>query len=396
MTSRSLITGIDIGTNLIKIVTVDASIKNEKGLPKIVAVATAESRGMRHGYITNPKDILFSLEHAIREMEEKTGSKLKKAFLAVGGVGLSSVVGTSATVISRADLEITNLDIEKVNEQCEKELPQSATINKKIIHTVPLQYKVDGKVINGNPLGMKGNRLEVKMLYIMMIEQHLNDIMQVLEDANIDIEDVVAGPMASSLVTLSNTHKIAGSILANIGSETVSVAIFENGTPVSMEVFPIGSTDITHDIALGLKVPIEEAEQIKLGAITGSAFPRRKLEEIVYARLSDIFDLIESHLKKIGRNGLLPAGIILTGGGSGINAIDELARASLRLPSRVGSIGVDLRDRSGLKDSTWAVAYGLCVFGMNADEGVLETGDFSKIFKSLLRKGQDLIKKFLP
>jgi cell division protein FtsA len=102
----------------------------------------------------------------------------------------------------------------------------------------------------------------------------------------------VASPIAASLITLTKAQKIAGCVLANIGAETVSIAVFENNMPVSLEIFPIGSTDITNDIALGLKVPLEEAEQIKIGAITGSSYPRKKLEEIIFARLSDIFELI--------------------------------------------------------------------------------------------------------
>jgi cell division protein FtsA len=252
-------------------------------------------------------------------------------------------------------------------EQCEKDIPPAAILNKKIIHSIPLQYKVDGKATLGKPEGMKGSKFEVKMLYITCLEHHLNDIIQAVEEAGVSVEDVMAAPIAASLITLSKSQKMAGCVLANIGAETVSIAVFENNAPASLEVFPIGSTDITNDIALGLKVPLEEAEQIKIGAITGSSFPRRKLEEIVQARLSDIFELIEAHLKKIGRNGLLPAGIIITGGGSGLTNIEELAKASLNLPSRLGTFHF-AREEKSFRDSTWAVAYGLCVFGTHADE----------------------------
>jgi hypothetical protein len=216
-----------------------------------------------------------------------------------------------------------------------------------------------------------------------------------VEEVGITVEDVMASPIALSFVTLSKSQKIAGCVLANIGSETTSISVFENNTPVSMEVFPIGGSDITNDIALGIKVPIEEAEQIKIGAITGSSYSRKKLEEIVEARLSDIFELIESHLKKLGRNGLLPAGIILSGGGSMLSGIEDLAKDSLSIPARIGSIELKLQDKNNYKDMLFGVAYGLCVLGINIDE---ETSiDTSSQF--LTKTGKAIatwIKQFLP
>ena len=183
-------------------------------------------------------------------------------------------------------------------------------------------------------------------------------------------------------------------MLANIGSETVSIAVFENNIPTSLEVFPIGSTDITNDIALGLKVPLEEAEQIKVGAITGSSYPRKKLEEIIAARLSDIFELIEVHLKKIGRNGLLPAGIVITGGGSGLNSIDTMGKVALKLPARIGTIGIT-NGSSSFKDATWAVAYGLCIWGLHAEEGP-EIDTSIRFVKNIVKAARRWVSRFLP
>ncbi len=386
--SRSIITGIDIGTYNVKVV-----ITN--GTQKILGMGIAESRGLRHGYIVNLPDVAMSIKYALADAEKKAGVKVKKAFVAIGGIGLGSIVSTSSVIISRADLEITALDIKKVTEQCEKDIPSSSILNKKIINSVPLSYKIDGKVALGKPEGMKGSRLEVKMLYITCLEHHLNDIIQAVEEAGVSVEDVVAAPIAASLITLSKTQKIAGCILANIGAETVSIAVFENNVPVSLEIFPIGSTDITNDIALGLKVPLEEAEQIKIGAITGSSYPRKKLEEIISARLSDIFELIEAHLKKIGRNGLLPAGIIITGGGSGLNNIEDMAKVALRLPSRIGSVNLGGDEKRSFRDSTWAVAYGLCILGTHTDEDKpIDTSNlfFVKMWKAIV----SWVKQFLP
>lgn len=397
--ARSIITGIDIGTHHVKVVIADAEVrvdsKNEKGQPKILGVGLVETRGLRHGYILNVSDAVSSIKKAVAEAEKRADVKVKKAFISIGGIGLGSITSTSSIIISRADSEITALDIKRVQEQCEKDIPTSASLNKKIIHSIPIQYKVDGKVVLGKPEGMHGSKFEIKTLYITCLEQHLNDLIESVEEAGISVQDVMASPVAASLVTLSKSQKVAGCVLANIGAETVSIAVFENNIPVSLEVFPIGSTDITNDIALGLKVPLEEAEQIKIGAITGASYPRKKLEEIISARLSDVFELIEAHLKKIGRNGLLPAGIILTGAGSSLSGIDEMAKNALRLPSRVAVLNLGISDKQGYKDSTWAVAYGLCILGMHADPD-LPIDTSSRIFENSKKTLIAWLKQFLP
>ena len=168
--------------------------------------------------------------------------------------------------------------------------------------------------------------------------------------------------------------------------------MFEDNTPISLKVFPIGSTDITNDIALGLKISLEEAEQIKLGAITGTTYPRKQLEDIILARLRDIFDLIEAHLKKIGKNGMLPAGIILTGGGSGVATIEDLARAALKLPSKVGAVHTSGQSQMYVRDSTWAVAYGLCIWGFTAEGEALGMKFAKRTGSSIL----SWVKQFLP
>ena len=295
---------------------------------------------------------------------------------------------------SRADAEVSELDVAKLREQCEADIPHAASANRRIIFDVPLQYKIDGVAALGDPVGMTGNKLEQRMIFITCLDHHVADLIQAVNEAGLEVEDVMAAPIAAGFVTLSKSQKVAGCVLANIGAETVSIAVFENSIPTSLEVFPIGSTDITNDIALGLKVPLEEAEQIKIGAITGSSFPRKKLEEIVTARLSDIFELIEAHLRKIGRNGLLPAGIVITGGGSGLNNIDTMAKAALKLPSRIGSIGA-LDGKSSFKDATWAVAYGLCIWGLHADEGP-EIDRSAEFVKHAWKATGRWFKQFLP
>lgn len=393
--ARNIITGIDIGTYQIKVLVTENIKENDRTLPRIIGSGFSESKGLRHGYIINPSDALKSLSIAISQAEKSSGVKIKKAFLSVGGIGLSGVISQSSIIISRADSHITELDMEKVMEMCEHEIPPALSLNRKTIHAIPISYKIDSKnVLGGRPIGMRGTKLEVKALFINALEHHVNDLIQAVEDVGVDVIDVVASPIAASFVTLSKTQKIAGCILANIGAETVSVVVFENNIPISLEVFPIGSTDITNDIALGFKIPLDEAEGIKTGTLTGISYSRKKIEEIITLRLRTMFELIDAHLKKIGRNALLPAGIIITGGGSSIGTIEDLAKTYLKLPSRIATINVRDSSKSQIKDSTWAVAYGLCIFGINAKDN--NSLGITHVTKKFGENVWEWIKRFLP
>ena len=361
--------GIDVGTYQVKIMVALDERPNGNSVTKIVGTGFAESKGLRHGYIINQTDVTRALKIALAQAEKASGIRIKSAYISVGGIGLSSVASIGSTAISRADSEITDLDTDKAVEASRSALPQSLTINRRVIHTIPIQFKVDGKIVLGTrPTGMKGGKLEAKVLFVTALENHLYDLEQAVEDAGVEVRQVIAAPLAASLVTLTKSQRIAGCVLANIGAETVSIVVFENNLPISLETFQIGSNDITNDIALGLKVPLEEAERIKIGAITGAEYPKKKLDDIIEARLSDILDLIEAHLKKIGRNGLLPAGIILTGGGSGLAMLEELAKAALNLPSRIASMNWGGGMREPIKDASWSVAYGLCRIGLSDED----------------------------
>ncbi|TSC70666.1 MAG: Cell division protein ftsA [Parcubacteria group bacterium Gr01-1014_46] len=365
---RNTTVGIDIGTHQIKVVVGELVNVNNKPYTKIIGTGIAESKGLRHGYIVNGADVTASIETAVKMAEKASGIKINKAFIAVGGIGLTSVASTGNTIVSRADLQITEMDIEKASINCEENIPNNLIQNQKILHSIPLSYKIDGKpILSKSPLDMKGTKLEVKMLFVTCLEPHLNDLLEAVDETGIDVIDVMASPIAASFATLSKLQKTAGCVLVNIGSETMSIVVFENNIPVSLEVFPIGSTDITNDIALGLKIPLEEAENIKIGSIGSGSYPKKKLEEIISARLTDMFELVENHLKKIGRNGLLPAGVFITGGGSGIGMIEDFAKGALKLPSRIAELNLN-DQKTNVKDSTWSVAYGLCMLGLSKEE----------------------------
>lgn len=388
--AHSFVTGIDVGTYHVKVVIARTPHTTEgKSLPQIIGTGYAESRGLRNGYIINEPDVVRSVRNAVAQAEKASGVRVRHAYISMGGIGLDEIQAHGETITSRADSVITQVDIDKAMQASEEHIHDKIP-NRKVIHAIPLTYTVDNEKVHGRPHDLRGTKLEVETLFITAFEQHLNDLVAAIESIGIKVDDVMASPLAGSLVMLTKAQKRAGCVLANIGAETVSIVVFENSTPVSLKVFPIGSNDITNDIALGLKIPLDEAEKIKRGSITSTSYSKRKLDEIISARLTDIFELIDAHLKKIKRDGLLPAGIILTGGGSSITTVQDLARASLRLPSKIATL--DPGQNGKVRDASWAVAYGLCIWGLSGSEE--ESG--INLAKHTGNAILDWFKQFLP
>jgi cell division protein FtsA len=359
---RAIVTGLDIGTATIRVAVCE--YKTGSNVPHVLALVKKSSRGLRRGYVVNFDEAYESISEALQEAEHIAHLKIKKVIVGIGGVTLESRTADGSIAISRADGEVTEVDLNRAMEASESSLADVA--NKHIIHRFPLYFKLDGKRVLGRPEGMKGNKLEVRNLFITSASQHLKDMVKAVEETGVDVEDIIASPLAASFVTMSRLQKTAGCVLANIGSQTTSIIIFEENIPISLHVFPIGSMDITNDIALGLKIPLEEAERVKRGEgeMIGT---RRKLDEIIEARLSDIFELIEMHLKKIGRSQLLPAGIIITGGGSAVTNISDIAKNYFKLPATIAAPTVISKSKNQSVDSSWSVAYGLCLFGSDVE-----------------------------
>ncbi len=391
---QKIVTGIDVGTHQVKVVIAQRP-DNPREAPRILGTGYAESRGVKQGYVVSIPDVARSIAAAVAQASKAAQVKVRRAYIGVSGVGLDEAFARGETVVERGDSEITARDIPRALSAAEGALSPSSTLNRKIIHTIPLRYSVDGvKVMGKSPIGMKGQRIAVETLFITCLERHVHDLVAAVEEAGIEVEDVAASPLAASFVALGKMQKRVGCVLANIGSETLSIIVFEDSIPISMRVFPVGSTDITNDLALGLRISPEEAEQLKQGAVLGAPYPKRKIDDLVAKRISDMFKLVEAHLKKIGKNELLPAGVILTGGGSGVHTISDLAKAVLHLPSKMASLAEGANSKVELKDASWAVAYGLTIWGFTqgSDLDSIPQSNTKDIMHLLMR----WFRKFLP
>jgi len=390
MINNNYTCGIDIGTHTTRVVVL--GYNNSTKSLSVLATGQAETEGVRRGYITNTDLVAGSIRKAVDQAEKILGYKIRQVFVSIGGISLNSVISSGSVIISKADQEITNLDVAKALSSSEENLD---LVNKKIIHILPVGYKLDGKEIYVRPEGMHGVKLEVKTLFVTCLKQNIDDLATSFALAKVNIIDIIASPIAESVILLSSKQKIAGCVSVNIGSETVSLAVFENNQLISLQILPIGSTDITKDIALGLKISLEEAESIKLGSVIGGNYPQKKIDEIIEARLGDIFELIENQLKRLRRSELLPAGIIFSGGGSYINKIVDLAKNQLKLPVRLGPVDISINNKFKIRDASWYTAFGLALsssdnyidenlkslFGNNLKQ---VKGFFKSIFSQLL------------
>lgn len=363
--------------------------KGEKN-PRIIGAGESDTKGLRHGYVVDSAAAIISIKNAVSMAEKNSGVRINRAFVAIGGLSLRGEFSSGSVIISKANGEVTNLDISKALQDCEENLSLN---NKKVIQVLPISFRLDGKEVLGRPEGMSGTKLEAKALFATYSTQHLDDLIAAIAGAGVETIDIVPSPIAIGAIALSERKKIVGVALVDIGDQTTSLSVFENGLLMSIHTFSIGATDITNDIAIGFKIPLEKAEDLKKGNIT-EEFPRKKLDEIIEARLSDIFELIQNHLRKIKRAELLPAGIVFVGGGASIGGIEELSRSLLKLPASLGTAEIFGSSKTKLREASWFSALGPAISGRD-NNGYAESS-FFHLLKDLISTVTSAVKQLKP
>lgn len=367
--SNNLITGIDIGSSHIKAISV---IKTDKSsVFEVMAKTSRPSRGVRKGVIENPEEMSLVIMECIKEIELQTNERVDGVYVNINGTHIKSFLSKGLVSVSRADQRISPEDIERVVEQA-KAPPISR--NKEIIDAFPIEYIIDGVGDIKNPLDIYGVRFESKVVIIEGRSQFLKNVSQSVLGAEIEVNDIAIGALASSRAVLTSDEKERGVAVVDIGAQTTSLSVFEEGVLIYTAIFPVGSVNITNDIAIGLKIDIETAERIKLGfgscSLGGKkiekidvlesdekiSFSRNTLKKIINPRVLELFGFIREDLKKISKNELLPSGIVITGGGSQFPGISDLAKKELKLPCR---IGVSLGFNPPIEEPNFTVCCGL-------------------------------------
>jgi cell division protein FtsA len=382
-----MIVGIDIGSGNLRAI---GAVRHE-GVKYPVVVATFKKAidGVDRGNIIDEKEVANTISDAIMALEEQSGLSTLHTLVSLGAIGLSSSHTNGYAQVSRGDASVTDLDIENAIKDGNRAIPDIR--NKAIVHAIPMDYKVDGNKIQGAIIGVRGNKLETKTLFVTYPLQCMNILKKTLGSVNVRITDIVAGPIAESIPLLTKKQKIAGVALINIGQAVTSLLVYEKNIPLLISTIPVGGDDITKDIALGMKVTLEEAEELKCGRAT-YAYSKRRVEEIIEARLEDLCSKITKELMRIQRSELLPAGILVCGSTSLIPRLDFVFRNELRLPIKIVSNELVKITGDTLRDSGWARSYGLTFLAPQDTEN----DAFKELLTSIFTRVKKLISQFLP
>lgn len=374
-----LITGLDIGSTAIRVV-VGQKTKGDEKL-KIIGAIEVPAQGISKGVVNSVEDAVSSISSALEKVERMIGQPIEHAWVGISGSHIIDQESKGVVAISKADGEIREEDVERVIEAAKA---VATPPNYEILHVIPKSFTVDSQTGIKDPIGMNGIRLEVETQIIQGLTSQIKNLTKCIYRTGIDIDDLVLSILATSESVLTNRQKELGVVVVNLGGATSSMAVFEENDVLHTAVLPIGSEYVTNDVALGLKISIDTAEKIKiregsclpsdfkksdatryadLGAPEDGDFGNREVAEIMEARIEEIMESVDKELKKIGKSGMLPAGVVLTGGGAKLPGIIEVAKNILRLPASLGYPQELISNIGKVSDMSFTTAIGLVLWG---------------------------------
>jgi len=396
MSKIPTIAAVDVGTSAIKAIIVQKS-PEEAGL-KVLGRAENISSGVRKGVVSDSESVAKIIRITIEEAKREAGQEVDEVYANINGMHIFCLSSKGLISVSRADQEIAQEDVDRVIDAAKTfSLPP----NKEILETFPREFIIDREKGIKNPVGLHGIRLETEVIAVGGFTSYSKSLSQAILSANLQVSDLILGPVAAARAVLTNQEKELGALVIDFGAGTTGISVYEEGVLLHTAVLPVGTNNIRNDIAIGLKVDIETAEFIKNefgNSILGEksikkeklkissgeeiTFQRNELKKIAEPRIVEILDEIEKELKKISKSRLLPGGVVVTGGGSKIPGLVEFTREKLGLPCR---LGVPRRFLSLDEDPSLSTLCGLVLCGMDIeeeDEGKINfKGTFSKIKK---------------
>ena len=375
MKKRTTLTSIDVGTT--KICTTIADV-NEGGIIRVAGVGVTKSRGLHKGLVVNINDAKESIHESVRKAEQVSGYKVESAYVGVTGRHVNSLNNRGVIAITRNDRLVHTDDLRRV-----LACAQSVKVpnDRKLLHVIPRSYAVDGQVGVKNPVGMHGFRLDVETHVITAAVTSVQNLVKCIRGIGIDIEDLILEPLASSEAVLTEDEKEVGIVLADIGGGTTDIAVFKDGSIWHTAILPVAGYQLTRDVAIGLGLPFEVAEEMKkrYGSVMpvyeskvetnnaisadGHGVSYQDLCDIIRARVEEIIRLILLELPRSEYETLVPAGLVLTGGSSNLSGIDTLGRDILKLPVRVGTPTDICGITDSLRDPAHATSVGLLLWG---------------------------------
>ena len=381
MAEPRIITAIDVGSS--KVVSLVGEATSVPGEFSVIGVGVTPARGMKRGQIINVAEATAAIRESLDGAERSSALKVNSAIVSISGSHIGSQNSHGAVAISRGDQGVSLNDI---NHSLESAQAITVPNNREIIHVIPRHFKVDEQDGVRNPIGMLGFRLEVQAHIVTGATTSIQNLIKCANAAQIEVSELVLTALGSAEAVLTSTEREMGVVLVDIGNGTTDIAIFIDGSVWHTRVLEVGGSHFTSDLALCLRLPLETAEQIKLanghcnpddlpldnpfivagfGDAEKVSIYRREVAEILRARAEELFGLILQEIKRSGYDGLLPAGLVITGGGALLPGLRDVARDVTNLPVRIAQpTGLH-----GLVDTLHSPAYstaiGLLKWGMH-------------------------------
>lgn len=409
-----IITSLDIGSSNIRVIVARYEVTDKDKRLHIIGVAETPSEGVSKGVITSIDDAVSSISECLEKVERMSGINVDSAYVSICAPHIISQSTKGVIAVAKANGEINEHDVERVIEAAQT---VSTPPNYEVLHVIPKSFTVDGQSNIKDPVGMTGMRLEVECQIIHGVSTLIKNLTKSVYRTSVDIEELVFAPLAAAESVLTRKQKEVGVAILNIGGGTTSLAVFEEGDLLHTAVIPIGAGHITADVAIGLRTSMEIAEKIKklygkalsskvnssdsikmqeFGEEDNISIPVKQVAKIIEARLDEIFDLVDNELKSINRAGMLPAGIVLTGGGAKLSNIVDKAKERFELPASIGIPTGVATSIDKINDPAFAVAVGLIFWGMNVlDNNNKRRKPFSS-FEKATSKIKDIFKSLIP
>lgn len=397
--------GIDIGTTAVRIVVGQIEYENNSPIITIVGVSKVPNSGLRKGVVVNLVGPSQATDEALGEVERISGHKIDDATISINGAHILTTKTDGMIAAGNVDHEITHEDIER--------LKDVATIgkvpaNREILGVIPHAYKLDGQDGIKDPVGMTGTRLEVNAHVVSALTPYIENLRKVSDSLQLVPSNIIVSGIAAAEAVLNESQKENGVAVVDIGGATTNVVVYEDGDLQYVGIIPIGGINLTNDLAIGLKTDPQIAEKLKIEHASALrrkedsgisikdgdkiySFQTSEIDDIVEARLEELYEHIQNELKKAGRAGRLPNGIVLTGGSADLKGLVDYTKNALNLSARVGV----LPEYSGVGEEyntpEYASAFGLMLIDNSAiknnhkkssfkAEGV-KNGVFNKIMK---------------
>lgn len=411
MPNEDIVAGLDIGTTKVALCVGG----HKEGTTEVRAIVKANNSGLRRGMVVDIEETVSAISAVLEEAERISQSPINSAYVGIGGAHIHSVNSKGVIAVSRADGEIAAEDIKRVIDAARA---VAMPPNQEILHVIPKSYIIDGQTSIKDPLGMVGVRLEVETHVIGGSSAAMKNLTKSVEQAGLAVNDLIFSLLATEKVLLSKKQKEMGVILIDFGAGTTGLAVFEEGELIHCNILPVGSMHITNDIAIGLRISLEAAEKIKLKYASALSekikndevinlgnfdsqekekVSKKYVAEIVDARLDEIFTMVKDELKKIGRDGMLPAGVIFTGGGSKLEGLITYTKENLRLPAQIGYPMLEISGMvDKLDDPIYTTSVGLMLRGF--EESQYKKGSSMRLDKlgGVGSKVKNFFKNFIP